>query len=107
MERSEEQQMDHGRSAALPDRSADSRQICLEREAEREGRNSLPERRFRSRFSRAVQAGAGGCRRQRQGGRGSDLRSHRADDRSPPPQSLQPPRPPPPSSPPRPPVPPL
>ena len=45
--------------------------------------NPLPERRFRPRFPRAVQAGAGGCRRQREGDHGADLRSHRSDHRFP------------------------
>ena len=66
MERSEELQMDHGGPAAVSDRGADSRQACREREAEREGRHPLPERRFRPRFPRPVQEGAGGCRRHRQ-----------------------------------------
>ena len=52
MERSEELQMDHGGPAALSDRSAHPRQACRGREAERQDRHPLPERRFRPRFSR-------------------------------------------------------
>ena len=81
VERSEEQQMDHGGPAAVSDRSAHSRQACRQREAGREDRHPLPERRFRPRFPRALQEGAGGCRRHRQGDHGADLRSDRADGR--------------------------
>ena len=42
---------------------------------------SLPERRFRPRLPRAVQEGAGRCRRHRQGDHGADLRPDRTDDR--------------------------
>ena len=52
MERSEELQMDHGGPAAVSDRSAHSRQARRRREAERQGRHPLPERRFRPRFPR-------------------------------------------------------
>ena len=47
MERSEELQMDHGGPAAVSDRSAHPCQARRGREAERENRHSLPERRFR------------------------------------------------------------
>src|SRR5205823_14301859 len=89
MERSEESQMDHGGITSLSDRSTNSRQACRQREAELQGGDSLPERRFRPRFSRAVQTGAGGCRRRRQGDHGADLRSHRSDHRFPAYQSVQ------------------
>ena len=81
MERSEELQMDHGGPAAVSDRGADPRQICREREAECQGRHSLPERRFRPRLPRSVQEGPGRSRRHRQGDHGADLRSDRADHR--------------------------
>ena len=45
----------------------------LSTEPERQGRHSLPERRFRPRLPGAVQEGAGGCRRHRQGDHGADL----------------------------------
>ena len=89
MERSEELQMDHGGPAALSDRSAHSRQACRRREAERQGRHPLPERRFRPRLPRPLQEGAGGCRRHRQGDHGADLRSDRADGRFAAHQSLE------------------
>ena len=89
MERSEELQMDHGGPAALSDRSAHPRQACRRRKAERQGRHPLPERRFRPRFPRPLQEGAGGCRRHRQGDHGAELRSDRADGRFAAHQSLQ------------------
>ena len=50
----EELQMDHGGPAALSDRSAHSRQACRGREAGRQDRHPLPERRFRPRLPRRL-----------------------------------------------------
>ena len=60
------------RACRCTDRSTDSRQHVVT-ETERQGRHPLPERRFRPRLPRAVQEGAGGCRRHRQGDHGADL----------------------------------
>ena len=58
-------------------------QPTYQTEAGSQGRDPLPERRFRTRLPRAVQEGTGRCRWQRQGDPGADLRSDRSDRRFP------------------------
>src|SRR5436190_13673880 len=76
VERSKNLQVDDGRPAALPHRSAHPCKTRRGGEAERQDRHPLPERRFRPRLPRSLQAGADRRRRHRKSDHGANLRSH-------------------------------